>query len=374
MMPRYRVAMAGTVSGRGGIQTHLRYLSQGLIERGMEVLLLPLNGQGPDRPAEWRAEIFVPAVGSDPASRLARLRRARELRARLAVFRPHLYIAVGTGYALYLLPMFLPGSPRLMFHEVMSGELGDWRDSRHLVRLLYDEAAGQSPVVAATFKRSAGWRKAVPALAALPEPLERNAVLPTVQRHTVEKGRVRAAMFSRLVPHKQAYWLVQQWDRLSDVLSELHIYGTGPEEALIHEFVRQRNIGDRVKCLGAYPDGQAYVDLMARYDLTLLPTIGAEGAPLVLLESMACGVPFVAYGVGGIPDYATDNPDVRVVPTEAEQFIGAVREQAERLQRGEIDHARLQTWYLQRYSYDVLVGQWAEHLENLMRGPSVRHA
>ena len=116
-----------------------------------------------------------------------------------------------------------------------------------------------------------------------------------------------------------------------------------------------------VRCCGAYPDGQAYADLLASYDLTLLPTVFPEGAPLVLLESMACGVPFVANGMGGIPDYATDNPDCVVVAQQGE-FLDGVRRMVQALSREEIDQSRLQGYYRAQYSQAAIEKQWLSYL------------
>ncbi|NJO59330.1 MAG: glycosyltransferase [Richelia sp. RM2_1_2] len=198
----------------------------------------------------------------------------------------------------------------------------------------------------------------------MPEPLEITASLPQPVHKAVELGTAKAALFSRLAPHKQGLWLVKQWDLLKDWLGELHIHGSGPEESLIREYIALQGIGDRVKCFGRYPEGQAYIDLLSSYDLTLLPTIGAEGAPLVLLESMACGVPFVAYGVGGIPDYGVNNPDVWVVEPDAKEFLKGLEQITNSLAENRIDQKRLQQFYLKNYSYITLKKQWINYLNN----------
>ncbi|NJL53105.1 MAG: glycosyltransferase [Hydrococcus sp. SU_1_0] len=248
------------------------------------------------------------------------------------------------------------------------------------VKWWFDDVVGQSSCVAQNFAESFKWNKPVLSIPAIPEPLELTATLPKPTVKKVELGTAKAALFSRLVPWKKALWLVQQWDDLKDVLSELHIYGTGPEEVIIRELIEFQKIGDRVKCFGRYPEGQAYVDLLSSYDLTLLPTVGPEGAPLVLLESMACGVPFVAYGVGGIPDYGIDNPNSIVVLPEPwltdqareyaksdrsqsiSAFVEGVQQMTQKLARGEINQMQLQQYYLDRYSYQVLKQAWVSYL------------
>ena len=95
---------------------------------------------------------------------------------------------------------------------------------------------------------------------------------------------------------------------------------------------------------------------------------------------MACGVPFVAYGVGGIPDYGYNNPDVIVVPPEPclttqareytttssqgeiKAFLTGVQVMAEKLGKGEINQLRLQKFYFDNYSYNILKKKWLSYL------------
>ena len=230
------------------------------------------------------------------------------------------------------------------------------------------------------FANSFGWHKPIPSIPAMPEPLELTATLPKISARKSENRTIKAALFSRLVPWKKALWLVQQWDFIKDAIGELHIYGSGPEEPLIREYIESSGIGNMVKCFGHYPEGQAYVDLLSGYDLTLLPTVGPEGAPIVLLESMACGVPFVAHGVGGIPQYGVNNPNVMIVPPEhwltdqakeytiatdpkaVPAFIVGVRQMVEKIISGDVNQTQLQEFYFKHYSYAVLKEAWLSYL------------
>lgn len=359
-----KITLTGTYAGSGGIQTHLHWLSRALLEDGHVVRLASI-GSSLESEDHVRALALreagdfdlVDSSSNPPSS----FQTAKRCLAHLRSFRPDAYLACGTGWNLFL-PAVLSGRcPRRIFHEVMSGEAGNWRDSRWAVRRGFHEVVAQASPVARNFQRTFAWPGAVPVLPAFPEPLEITANLPEVGEGTIPAGGVRAAFFSRLVPHKRGLWLVEQWPRLSNVLSELHLFGGGPEEAQIRGLIAAKGWSDRVFCHGRYPAGQAYVDLISSFDLTLLPTVGAEGAPLVLLESMACGVPFVSTDAGGIGDYG--NPDSLITPMASDEaFLAGIEEMGQRFTEGLVNRARIRRHYFERFSFKALARQWNDYL------------
>ncbi len=365
------------MDGRGGIQTHCFWLSRALLESGYEVVFFSLaeslsnseleriNGLRSFGNIQYEHSSKPAGLTGRSAVRSA-MRICRSLRRQ----QPDVYLACGTGWNLFLPAIASFNCPRRIFHEVMSGEANSYCDTRWAVRYGFHEVIAQASQVAYNFKRTFRWPRYVPVLPAFPEPLELKSSLSIQQGHTVPLGNARAALFSRLVPHKQALWLVQQWPLLANHLAELHIFGTGPEESLIKALISEQGWQGRVFCHGPYPDGQEYVDLLSTFDLTLLPTLGAEGAPLVLLESMACGVPFVAFGAGGIPDYA--NSDCNIVPvTDLNAFVPSVKELVERMALGNVDRERLRNFYLNNFSYARLKSRWLDYLEGSKQSSSL---
>jgi len=352
----------------GGIQMNGRGLARTFLRAGHEVQVLSsvLNVDSAGRVKAGENDellrmgakiVYLP----EQANPLMRWREFRRLLHEVNAFKPDVLIGTGTSWHLGLLGLSLPRKVRKIFYEGMSGESNGLKDPRWLVRWFFDEVVGQSPRVSKNFEKSFGWKKRLEAIPAFPEPLEVTAKLPAANRHIVPLGTARAALFSRLVEGKQALWLVRQWTSLKDLLCVLHIHGVGPEQSAIEAYIAENKLHDRVRCCGAYPGGQEYADLLASYDLTLLPTVFPEGAPLVLLESMACGVPFVANGVGGIPDYAIGNPDCIVVQAQP-LFIDGVRKMTEALSCGTIDQGRLQCFYLENYSRALIQDKWLKFI------------
>ena len=385
-MNKKRILLTGTLQGKGGIQTHLKYFSKVLSKEKYTTLIIsmtPITDNDKKELSFFQSDDiqFIYDLDNNPKDNIIlRFKYLVQLINIVRDFSPDIYIATGTSLNASWLSLFLEIKVKKVFYEVMTGKYNQISFSMLIIKLWFDELIGISPVVTQNLLSSLRWGKDSSVLPAFPEPLEITAQLPTVKQKSVPLGKAKAALFSRLAPHKQAFWLVQQWDFLKDYLGELHIHGDGKEKDIIRDYIQEKGIGDRVKCFGRYPDGQAYVDLLGSYDMTLLPTIGAEGSPLVLLESMACGVPFVAYGVGGIPDYGTNNPNVMVVPPESwltsqareyttttpkgetRVFVAGVQQIAQRLSRGEINQSKLQQFYLKNYSYEVLKKLWLSYL------------
>ena len=103
--------------------------------------------------------------------------------------------------------------------------------------------------------------------------------------------------------------------------------------------------------------------IMERDDLLVLPS-EEEGLPVVLLEAMAYGVPFVATDVGAVRTYGEDNPDVRIVPLNNDKIASGIGEMVNAIRAGEIDGQRLQRYYQVHYAYEKLSSAWLDAIEN----------
>jgi glycosyltransferase involved in cell wall biosynthesis len=364
-----KVLIYGTLAGQGGVQRIIYWLAKGLADSNLQVLVLSPGSFQRESVNQITETLPFQVIFSEQLAEKSgfssrnKVRLLKILVATCQDFDPDIYIGVGNGWNLSLLPLFLKRSVRKVFYEVVTGIPSGWQDSRWGVKLWFDNVVGISPIITQCFIEGFQWRKSSKSIPGFAEPLEVTADLSSTNNRIVKPGKAKAAYFGRLVPHKGPLWLVQQWESLKDCLGELHIHGVGIEEEAIEAYIQSQGIGDRVKFFGSYPsEGQAYADLLSSYDLMLLPTLGNEGAPLVLMEAMACGVPFVAYGVCGIPDYAIDNPNVLVIPPNPEHFIQGVKQMTDLLVSGQINRLTLQQFYLEHYSYSALKQAWVSYL------------
>ena len=82
--------------------------------------------------------------------------------------------------------------------------------------------------------------------------------------------------------------------------ARLLLIGAGPERTTLERLAAGLGVASRVTFLGARPQ-DTLPDWYRAADLFVLPS-RSEGVPNVLLEASACGTPWVASRVGGIPE------------------------------------------------------------------------
>ena len=102
--------------------------------------------------------------------------------------------------------------------------------------------------------------------------------------------------------------------------TEFLLVGDGPLRAEIEQLSASLGLGDRVLFLGDRRDIPA---ILASSDLSVL-TSDSEGLSNVLLESMAAGVPVVAYAVGGNPEIVSNDRGALVPAGNESKFASAV--------------------------------------------------
>lgn len=114
-----------------------------------------------------------------------------------------------------------------------------------------------------------------------------------------------AALIGRVVPIKDIKTFIRAVVQASSALPEIEGWVIGPceEDEAYHQeclqLVESLGVGDRVKFLGM----QDVAEILPRVGVTVLTSI-SEAQPLVLLEGMAAGVPFVATDVGSCREIA----------------------------------------------------------------------
>lgn len=116
-------------------------------------------------------------------------------------------------------------------------------------------------------------------------------------------GAVAIGLIGRLVPIKNPLMSVRVFDRLTRLGgvgtdSHLIIAGDGELRPVLEELVTQLDLRGRILCTGWEQDLAA---LYSHLDLVILTSLN-EGTPVVLIEAMAAGLPFVATRVGGVTD------------------------------------------------------------------------
>lgn len=105
-----------------------------------------------------------------------------------------------------------------------------------------------------------------------------------------------------LSPRKGANILVQLSLNISKVIENtiFMVVGEGPYKRQLEKEIYNRGLQKYFKIAGAIPNNKIY-KYYGCADIFILPSI-EEGFPRVLLETMAFGVPFVTFDVGGIKD------------------------------------------------------------------------
>jgi glycosyltransferase involved in cell wall biosynthesis len=184
-------------------------------------------------------------------------------------------------------------------------------------------------------------------------PFERNGHLP---------GEVfRVTFLGRYHRDKGIYRLLEIWPNLRIGNAELNFHGWGTEREQIEKSVCDLGLDKEVHLNDAYTTPQELSAILARTDLVVLPS-ETEGLPVVLMEAMAHGVPFVATDVGATRVLADGNPDVRVVPLDNQALGDAIEEMAVAIRSGVVRSDRLQAYYQSRYGYESLSRRWIDAL------------
>jgi glycosyltransferase involved in cell wall biosynthesis len=157
--------------------------------------------------------------------------------------------------------------------------------------------------------------------------------------------------------------------------ARLALVGEGEDRARLEALVDSLGARDRVDFVGPQsPDGVA--SYLAAADVLVFPTERDEGAPMVLVEAMACGIPVVASAIEQIREVVNDAPQngVLVAVADVDATTAAVgrllscRDEARRV------GARGRERILAEYTLERMVERTVEVYEIAIRSLSPRPA
>lgn len=131
----------------------------------------------------------------------------------------------------------------------------------------------------------------------------------------------------RLVPVKGFTHLIQACAHLKERghVFGCRILGDGPLKGELQQQIERLGLREVVELSGPQPQSRL-AEWYRAANLTVLSSL-SEGVPNVLLESLACGTPFVATNVGGIPEIADPRLDGLVAPESPIALADAIERQ-----------------------------------------------
>ena len=148
---------------------------------------------------------------------------------------------------------------------------------------------------------------------------------------------------AQVKPEKGLRTFLEAAARVSPLLPNVRflVVGDGPLRGELEALAEHVRIDESVRFLGFRSDARALVELL---DVLVVPSL-SEGAPLVVLEAMAAGIPVVASAVGGIPDQVRHEKEGLLVPPGdstalGDALISLLQNPARARQLGEAGHQR----------------------------------
>lgn len=353
-----KIVVMGSAQGHGGLQTHFRMLVPFLIREGHQVGAINVADSAE---GVVRGNAFTYVMPHTVGSPWATLRKSLGFlfaRRRAARFMPELFIGTAIGRAYAQIAQSLPAKTFKIWEEVW-GEIPKNDPLRIHVSGCFDAVAAQSPLIAKIFQEQIPCTKPVRVLPCFAEPLNFTA-LPTLP---AQDAPLRLCFFGRLAKNKGVCEFLRAFARVApQVNATFDIHGSGPEKPAIAELIASLGLKDRVSLLGPYPGGDEYSKLLASYHCLVAPSRGYEGVPLVLIEAMNCGLPFLATSIGAIPDAARNNEDVLLMPLDEDGMIASLQEFSLKVRSGTVSCARLKNFYDQHFSPAVMEQSWREML------------
>jgi L-malate glycosyltransferase len=351
-----RVALVIGQLGLGGAEKQLVLLAKGLHQRGLDVCVLVMIGNGVREAGLREAGVPVIQLGMQPlpdwraypelivtlARMASQLRRFRPTVVHGFLF--HSYVMGAIAARMARVPVVVAGRSRDDFKRGHRIQLFIEKIATRLTDLLVANAHAVATCVhdgeRVPRNKVTVVYNGIPPDGFVPaQPAEVDTVLPVL------------LCVANLRSYKGHVHLFDALALLRDrgLPCTLLLAGDGPDRAALHARAAELRID--VRFLGQRTD----VDrLLARADLAVLPSL-TEGMSNAVMEAMAAGRPVVATAVGGIPELLADGRGALVPPADPAALANAIADVFGNRSAAEQMAQRAKDWTRLNLHADVMV-------------------
>jgi glycosyltransferase involved in cell wall biosynthesis len=352
---KMNIVVFGNATGWGGAQTAFRRLVDFLAADGHSVGIIGLVKAEDKLPTSGgRRPAFALRIENQMGSHVKKLAQTLWAGLRARQFRPHFFVSIGLMKSSALIARMLPEETFCIGQEFICGR--DINDPlmKSAVRS-FDALAVQSPSMIDVL-RARGFNEL---------PLSWLPCFPHApcagfsRQPRLNRPEIRLGYFGRIEPLKGLEGLLQALaiaKCCAPVI--LDIWGSGGEINKLKRIAAELGLSDSIAFRGRYPEGVDYARLICSYDGLMLPSLGLEGLPLILLEAMAYGVPIFTTRVGAISDCCVNNEDAVLVEPNVEALRIGLEEFVGRAAANTFSTERLIRYYQIHFGFEALAGRW----------------
>jgi glycosyltransferase involved in cell wall biosynthesis len=358
-----RILLMGHTDGQGGAQTAFKQLCAFTSEEGHLVKIIVLSNNKISKQSFKGVEFLGRIEYTGPRLVLAVKKAMGVLNSGIKawMFKPDIFVSVGLNTSSNLLGWFLGKRCFKVGQDFIAKRTVDdpvWKSGRKFM----DGIVVQTPSMLKYLKELGRDTARVNWLPCFPEISEDG----TLQRkRTGSSDRIKLGYFGRLAGNKGLDLLLSALANSNTPKNvKLDLWGTGQEEAALKQLVIELRLESVIRFLGPYPSGSEGAALIASYDAVVLCSTGMEGLPLILLEAMAYGLPFLATNVGAMEDCCIDNPDAVLVSPTKESISNGITLLVHKIQTGHFDATRQRAFYDTTFSHQVMAARWRDFFEN----------
>ena len=356
-----RLLIMGNNLGMGGAQTAFRMLTKFCCEERHQVAAIALQSKNTAMLVEGTHSSTI--IDAEARSLIAKCRKYMRLilavrRARR--FTPDVFISVGLAKSANFIARALNGKTFSVAQDFIHGRR---IDDPLLVDTLntFCALAVQSPSMITTLQNQSSRSLPLNWLPCFPE----SSCVELIHEPTSIVSGIKLAYFGRLASNKGLPMLLNAFGAAQFVAdASLDIWGDGDVREELRQLIDARGLQGRIRLMGRYPFGEEGTRLMCSYHGVVLSSTENEGLPLILLEAMAQGIPFLTTNVGAIPDCCHNNQDCMLVAPEMSVLSKGIDRFVVSLKEGRFSRERLRSYFETHYSPEVMTKRWRLMLED----------